>query len=316
MKIKKNKENTTKDNSIQIIKMCQGAKISLDNLLISNINIDINNIKYENSYKNWLNNVNFTQHCLNESGWLHIENNKNTEKMLYICKYIENNINITKLSLYNNLLNNNDINLLVKYLNNRKRTLEEVWVHGEHFYCNNSYEKMNNCIYINILHSNLGKVDNSERNIKLKIKLAKKLKEIEENNKKDKKIEKLEKRLNNIEEYLYEQEEEINEQDKKIEELEKRLNNIEEKNEKIENNIKNQRTETDFMSVILLEKIEELTKINKKTIQENDKTMVTKEEFNKMIIRILAEMLVIKENINKIEKINETEYDTLSNMSL
>jgi len=103
---------------------------------------------------------------------------------------------------------------------------------------------------------------------------------------------------------------------KKIEELEKRLNNIEEKNKKIENNIKNQRTETDFISVILLEKIEELTKINKKTIQENDKTMVTKEEFNKMIIRIIAEMLVIKENLNKIETINETEYDTLSNMSL
>ena len=52
--------------------MSQGAKISIDNLLISNINIDINNIKYENGYNNWLNNVNFTQHCLNESGWLHI----------------------------------------------------------------------------------------------------------------------------------------------------------------------------------------------------------------------------------------------------
>ena len=133
---------------------------------------------------------------------------------------------------------------------------------------------------------------------------------------KDKKIEELEKRLNNIEKYLEDFEEIDDLEDKKIEELEKRLNNIEEKNKKIENNIKNQRDETDSMSVLVIEKIEELTKINKKTIQENDKTMVTKEEFNKMVIRILAEMLVIKENINKIETINETEYDTLSNMSL
>ena len=96
--------------------------------------------------------------------------------------------------------------------------------------------------------------------------------------------------------------------EKKIELMKEEMENMKIKIKNMEKSLSEQRTETDFMSVILLEKIEEL--------KENGKTIVTKEEFNKIIIRILTEMLVIKENINKIEKINEIEYDTLSNMSL
>ena len=86
--------------------------------------------------------------------------------------------------------------------------------------------------------------------------------------------------------------------------MKEEMENMKMKIKYLEESLLEQRTETDFMSVILLEEIEEL--------KENGKIIVTKEEFNKIIIRILTEMLVIKEN----RKINEIEYDTLSNMSL
>jgi hypothetical protein len=83
--------------------------------------------------------------------------------------------------------------------------------------------------------------------------------------------------------------------------------NIEESNRKMEEKIKNQREESDTISIMLIEKIEEL---------KNVENGIKNEEFNRMVIRILTEILIIKEKIYEQEKINEMEYDTLSNMSL
>ena len=83
--------------------------------------------------------------------------------------------------------------------------------------------------------------------------------------------------------------------------------NIEESNRKIEEKIKNQREESDTMSIMILEKMDEL---------KNVENGIKKEEFDRMVIRILTEILIIKEKIYEKEKINEMEYDTLSNMSL
>ena len=83
--------------------------------------------------------------------------------------------------------------------------------------------------------------------------------------------------------------------------------NIEESNRKIEEKIKNQREESDTMSIMILEKMDEL---------KNVENGIKKEEFDRMVIRILTEILIIKEKIYEKEKINEMEYDTLINMSL
>jgi hypothetical protein len=76
---------------------------------------------------------------------------------------------------------------------------------------------------------------------------------------------------------------------------------------KQEENMRLNKEETDTMSVVLLEQMEELKKTGK---------CIKKDEFDRMVIRILTEILIIKEKIYEKEMINEMDYDTLSNMSL
>lgn len=297
-----------------------------------------------------------------EPDWFHIENNVNTNNMKYICEYLKRNEKVDKISLYNNLLNNTDIECLIEYITNTKRCIKELWVHGNHNFGNE--EIIKKCIYVDkYWRQNIDCYDNTERN-----ELIKKEQEQERKNEEIRKIYKMLSKINDENEIMKEKQNILEEENKRLKEkiymiemekeyyikelcegnekrieiLEKKIEELrEENNNRVEKKIE-ELCEENMKKIEILDKkidiIKERNNENKIKIQNNNDTIkimrniteriiknkkcteeeyVTKKEYENMLIRILGEMLIIKEKIyennnNDIEsEYSETEYEIM-----
>ena len=160
-------------------------------------------------YFNWLNKQVFTRI---EPDWFHIENNVNTNNMKYICEYLKRNEKVDKISLYNNLLNNTDIECLIEYITNTKRCIKELWVHGNQNFENE--EIIKKCIYVDkYWRKNIDCYDNTERN-----EIIKKEQEQERKNEEIRKIYKMLSKINDDNEIMKEKQNILEEENKRLKE--------------------------------------------------------------------------------------------------